>query len=387
MQVVNGVPAVEVRLNGKGPYLLTLDSGCNTIAVSRRVIQQAALPAIGDTVTITNIAGQSAQTRSHRLDLLELGSARLQRVRVSHLDSLDHNPTSDGFLGLSYFAGCRVRLDFPGQMLTLAKKRAGRGSADSGLPMKLKYGLPYVPLQIGNQSPLFLLDTGGSFELKIPNSAVTNLPCCPERYSLVSLPAGSGAFYLEGRTRLLENLRISSHTIVRPYVSWTIAGPGLGFALGNGILRHFAVEFDFPEGRVRFLRAETVSIHSPNYRQLPVHLRNSKDGMFVNILFLRPAWRQATGWMPPCGKAGCDHGLGVCPGDEVVAIEGKAAADVTNGELEMLRLKREKLQFVVRRNGILLTNDVPVWEDQFSFDKARQPLAGKEGRHCSFMIL
>ncbi len=364
LQFNGGLPAVKVHINGKGPYLFTLDSGCNMIALSRRVIQQAALPVFGDSSAI-NAAGQSVPMRSHRLDLLELGGARLQGVAAMHVESLDNDLARDGILGLSYFAHYRVRLDFPGQMLTVARKRVGPAGDDSGLPMKVQNGLPYVPLQIGNQDLLFLVDTGGSWELMIPESAVTNLPCCPERYSWVGSPAGGGEFILEGRTRLTETLQLGPHTIIRPYVSWN--GPGFGFVLGSGIMRYFTVEFDYPEGRMRLLRNPLDSIQSPNRRQMPVILRKDKDGMFVSHLFLRPAWQQATGWLSPCGKTGCDHGLGVRPGDQVIAIEGKAAADVTNDEMEMMRQKRDKLEFVVRRNGVLLTNDVPVLEDSFSF--------------------
>ena len=368
LQFVGGRPAVKVRLNGKGPYLFTLDSGCNTITVSRTVIQQAALPVFGDSSAFTNAAGQSVPTRSHRLNLMELGGARLQGVAVSHLVSLDDDSDTDGILGLSYFADYRVRLDFPGQMLTIRKQRLGRSGAGADLPMKMKHGLPYVPLQIGNQDLLFLVDTGGFVELMIPTSAATNLPCCPERYDSFFKPAGRGGYYFqEGRTRLLENVQIGSHTIVRPYVSWPTAGPGWGFILGNKILRHFAVEFDFPAGRVRFLREETDPIYSRNRRQVPVRLRKDKAEMFVTLLFLRPAWQQATGWLSPCGKTGCDHGLGVRPGDQVIAIEGKAAVDVSGDEIEMMGRQRDQLQFVVRRNGVLLTNDVPVLEDSFSF--------------------
>ncbi len=71
--------------------------------------------------------------------------------------------------------------------------------------------------------------------------------------------------------------------------------------------------------------------------------------------------------MPLCDNPGHDHGVGVRPGDQVVAIEGRAGTNVTYCDIERLGRQKDRLQVVVRRNGVLLTNTVPVWEDRFSF--------------------
>jgi len=356
-----------------------LDSGCNTIAVSQRVIRSVAPPAFSNSIMLTNITGRAISAPGYRLDLVEMGRGRLRQVKIIRLVSLDKHLGADGFLGLSYLTNYLVRLDYSGKKLTVTKQRGTRRDNQSGLPMKLKNGLPHMSFSVARRDLLPFADTGGYYELKISEAIATNLPCSPERYGSVTTPAGTGELSLEGRTRLLDNLQLGNHTIVRPYVSWSTAGPGMGPALGNGILRHFAVEFDFPEERVRFLRNDTSPIRSPNRRQLPVVLRSWKNEMFVTHVFLRPAWRKKTGWVMPCGKSGCDHGLGVRPGDEVVAVEGVSAAQVARiSEILTTRLQRDKLQFVVRRNGVLLTNDVPIWEDQFSFDKAPEPPVGKK---------
>jgi hypothetical protein len=45
VRMVSGLPVVEARVNGKGPYRFVLDSGSGAIFVSKKVIAEAALPA------------------------------------------------------------------------------------------------------------------------------------------------------------------------------------------------------------------------------------------------------------------------------------------------------------------------------------------------------
>jgi predicted aspartyl protease len=355
MRMVNGLPVVEVRVNGKGPYRFVLDSGSGYILVSRRIIDEAALPASTNVVKAYDEAGRSYSAETYLAERIELGSARLNRITVVRgFDWFDPTQGIQGILGVTYFAGCNVRLDFPRQTVTLERPKWSHKHPDQGLPMEMDRSCPYVNLRIGTTTHRFAIDTGLNAGLTVRESLITNLPCCAERYAESRGVAG-GKQYLCYRTRLKDNLEIGAHTVVRPYISWIPGVPGVPTSmLGNEILRHFALEFDFPEHRVRFLRDTTEPIRTPNRRQLGFVLNHSTNAV-VTIQLLLPPFTAAE--------------LGVKTGDEVVMLDGKPAAEVNNDAVAAM-IQKDQLLIILRRDGVLLTNTVPVQEDRFTFGEA-----------------
>jgi hypothetical protein len=191
MRIVNGLPVVEARINGKGPYRFVLDSGSGAIFVSRKVIAEAALPATTNFVKAFNAAGRSYSAPTYGVDLLELGRARLRKIEVAQaFNWFDPSQDIQGTLDVAHFSGCHLRLDFPRRILVLERSRSGHKHTEPGLPMEMDLGSPYVTLRIGTNARRFQIDTGSNSGLTVRESDVANLPCCPERYTAVGGVAG-----------------------------------------------------------------------------------------------------------------------------------------------------------------------------------------------------
>jgi hypothetical protein len=165
-----------------------------------------------------------------------------------------------------------------------------------------------------------------------------------------------GTVYLNYRTRLRDDLQIGPYAVVHPYIWWTPEVPGArSILLGTDILRHFALEFDFPEGRVRFLRDAVEPVQIPNHRQLGFMLKRDTNAVVAIQRLLPPFAAERPG---------------VEVGDEVIMLDGKPAAEINEDAIAAM-IQKNQLPIVLRRDGVLLTNTVPVQEDRFTFVQAK----------------
>ena len=150
-------------------------------------------------------------------------------------------------------------------------------------------------------------------------------------------------------TRLRVDILLGFHTVERPYVSWYHDRPGRNL-IGMEILRHFAIEFDLTESRVRFLRDATSPLSILDKRRLGVFItKSSQDNSYVVSRI-------------SSYRASMDD---VNIGDRVLAINGHPMPSIADSFLKELIRTRDTLEFTVQRNGESITIDVLVHKDSF----------------------
>jgi hypothetical protein len=132
--------ALEVKLNGKGPYRLIFDTGApmnlinNKIAKESGVLsEKAKRPAFG----MFGMMGQ------HQIKTLEIGGAKLENVQVVVMDHPTVAAISqvlgpiDGIVGFPFFARYRMTIDYQKKELTLVPNGYKPGDYLEGLMTKL----------------------------------------------------------------------------------------------------------------------------------------------------------------------------------------------------------------------------------------------------------
>lgn len=115
---------VPVRINGKGPYNLVLDTGATFTCLDQELARELNLrPRAG--VSATGVGARSAGTvQLVGVKSLQVGTATASDVTACVLD-LKHTRQmglkTDGLLGLNFLRAFRVTIDFRRKVLSLEK--------------------------------------------------------------------------------------------------------------------------------------------------------------------------------------------------------------------------------------------------------------------------
>lgn len=329
------VPLVDVRIDGRGPFLFKLDTGSGPCVVSDRLAERLDLPLRGVRGSLTGANGETRQIdRLAEIGMLSLGDAAvLHGVRAFVLPAQDldvhdvHRPV-EGILGYAMFAQCTLIIDYRGSALELSTTPLPAADGDEVLVMTVRSKTPRVTLSVAGRPIDVLIDTGNDQGLILTETDGADLPYVepPSIGPLLSTVSGLVRVRL---ARLDGDLAIGGHRVQRPVVSLMQCN---GAMLGAELLRHFRLSLDARGGRVRFERAQR--------RPMTV------DSRFTDGLGLR---RAPSGWdvvdVIPGSPAERE---GVRIGDHVRSIEyagrGRYRVEVgRDGEYREVRLRATAL--------------------------------------------
>jgi len=124
MQVGDGMPTVEVMVNGQGPFVFGFDTGAQAgPRIDASLVEKLNLKATGEVQAIDPSGRNPQASATVKLDSLAIGTLRFADVTaVSRNYKNSPRPLKvDGILGLNLFADYLVTLDFPAKKLRLDK--------------------------------------------------------------------------------------------------------------------------------------------------------------------------------------------------------------------------------------------------------------------------
>ena len=349
IRFLNNRPVVDVKVNGQGPFSLLLDTGSTGISLEKGVVKQLKLPDSG-TVTRTNAASEQFEARLFGVDLIEIGESSLAKVAVRESDFFEKHGMIGihGIWGMGHFGKRLVTVDFVDNVLHIRLQAAELADDNPWLPMGSNEAGPEVSIQIGERAYDFLIDTGSPGSLAVSACVAAELPRSEKRFADVGAAAG-GFLAWSIETRLSVDIPLGFHIVERPYVSWYHDRPGRNL-IGMEILRHFAVEFDFMESRVRFLRDVASPLSISDKRRLGIFItKSSKDNSYVASHI-------------SSYRATMDD---VKIGDRILAINDHPMSSISSSLLTELIETRDILKFSVQRSGETLLLEVLVHQDSF----------------------
>lgn len=131
--------AVEVKINGKGPYRLIFDTGAPTNLINNKLGKEAGVLKKDDKTVIPLFGMAGTKT----IDTLEIGGVKMEKVPVVVMD----HPTVlaiskalgpiDGIVGFPFFARYKTTVDYQKKEITFTPNGYVPGDVMQGLMEKL----------------------------------------------------------------------------------------------------------------------------------------------------------------------------------------------------------------------------------------------------------
>jgi hypothetical protein len=253
---------VDLRLNGKGPFRMILDSRGENI-LSPTAAWQSGAHEVGE------IPQQGGPTlRYAQVASVEIGDATLrdQYFRVDWLGKrllTQDLITLDGMIGFELFERLITTIDFSAREIILRKLAAPGVSSNKGkawLPLAFDDTKPEIDCRIANIATYCIADTASAFALILPSEFVKANPSVwPPRF------AGSYVteWLMDGRSEAkyasVRQLQIGPYRLTDVDTLFSTMNNGaLGFypspVVGNKIWKDFTVTFDYQNARLGLRR-------------------------------------------------------------------------------------------------------------------------------------
>jgi hypothetical protein len=317
---ITGRPAVEVFVEGKGPFLFGIETGARFVAIAPRVATSLGLE--GEAFRVKEIAIGDAS-------FLDLPAARARFA----------DERIDGILGLALYEDLLLTLDFPAKKVRFERGALPAPDGKTLLPMTRAGPFWAVPVEVAGVPFHAILDTRGPGTLGVNPAAAAKLPFASPP-AVVGTARGAAIAETPVRAGRLEgDLRLGALTFARPLVG--IRQLPAHFPeeplLGIEALEQMMVTLDQKSAVARFSRPAGPSIPPPPPLRSPgFRVRKEPRGP-ARIAGLRP------------GSAAAQT---LREGDVVLEIAGKPP-----GDPEALR-DLDRVPVVVERDGKRLEVEV-----------------------------
>jgi PDZ domain-containing protein/aspartyl protease len=132
--------AVEVKINGNGPYRLIFDTGAPTNLINNKLAKDAGVMKKGDKGTPLPIFGMGG---IKMMDSVEIGAVKLEKVPVTVMDHPTVTAISkalgpiDGIIGFPFFAKFKTTVDYQKKEITFTPNDYVPGDVMQGMMNKL----------------------------------------------------------------------------------------------------------------------------------------------------------------------------------------------------------------------------------------------------------
>ena len=254
----NGVmPAVEVMVNGKGPFLFAIDTGAAGQArVDSSLGQRLGLQPTGKVMAGDGSGMNAREVDLVKLDSISLGGTEFKNVEAPMRDysrmSQPNAPHVDGILGFDLFKDYLLTLDYVGKRVRLARGELPKSDGAEILDFKSERGVPTVELQVGALKVPAHIDSGNMrSEVTIPAALI-------EKLSLAAPPRVVGRARTTSNEFEIKEAPLKGSLLLGRH---EIAGPTITFAdifreanIGSRLLQQFTLTFDQKNARVQIKR-------------------------------------------------------------------------------------------------------------------------------------
>ena len=244
-------PAVEVRVNGQGPFFFIVDTG----AAGPPARADAALAAkLGlkttGTAQASDGSGPVVPISEVMISSISLGSLTKRSVEALSRDygGGEFTPKLDGILGLAFFEDVLLTLDYPGRRISLTKGALPPADGKTILDYELVEGSIVVAANLAGKPIKAIIDTGNIRSVDVPSDWLR-----PLRFASFPRPAGrSTSVSGTGTVRegaLSDPLVVGNHRIDTPLV--TFSKDYVDASFGSAFLQHYVVTIDQRNRRIR----------------------------------------------------------------------------------------------------------------------------------------
>jgi predicted aspartyl protease len=255
MQTGDGMPTVEVMINGQGPFVFGFDTGAQAgPRIDASLVEKLHLKSTGQ-AQATDPSRRNVQTsETYKLDSLSIGGLHLTDVTVASRN-FRNSPRPlkvDGILGLNLFADYLITLDFPANKLRFAKGELPKSDGAEVLDYKNESGIAEVELTVGDKKIKAHLDTGNTIGAFVfPSAFAEKLNFAGEPRVVGRARSATGDMEIK-QVQLKDLIKLGRHE----FPDATVVYPALGDIGNVGLktLSHFVIIFDQKNERLRLTR-------------------------------------------------------------------------------------------------------------------------------------
>ncbi|MFL6521636.1 MAG: aspartyl protease family protein [Chthoniobacterales bacterium] len=255
MKTGEGMPTLEIMINGQGPFVFGFDTGAQADPrIDISLVDKFNLKSTGQ-VQATDPSRRNFQTsQTYKLESLSVGNLRLTDVNVISRD-FKNSPRPlkvDGIVGLNAFADYLVTLDFPGKKLRFEKGEVPKSDGAEVLDYKNEAGIAVVELAVGDKKIKAHLDTGnGIGAFVFPTAFAEKLTVAGEPRVIGRARSATGDMEIK-QVQVKDTIKLGRHE----FPEATIVYPALGDIANVGFktLSQFVITFDQYNERVRVAR-------------------------------------------------------------------------------------------------------------------------------------
>jgi Aspartyl protease len=253
------MPAVEVMVNGQGPFLFAIDTGASGMArADASLVARLALPEVGEARGSDGSGRGGTSMKLVRLNSLTIAGLEFRHVTAA---SRDYNnsarmPHIDEILGFNLFADHLLTLDYGARRVRIEKGRLPDADGKEILTFESARGVPTIELQVGDIKIKAHIDTGNAVgEFLLPADLAEKLifssqPVTVGKARTVSSEVEIKEAPLKGMIRL-GRFEFSDPVITYPALSQ--------FAnIGSRAFRDFALTFDQKNLRVKLIKRDPM---------------------------------------------------------------------------------------------------------------------------------
>jgi CubicO group peptidase (beta-lactamase class C family)/predicted aspartyl protease len=244
MTFAGHVPVIEAKINGKGPFRFQVDTGfAGTVALSSALVQQLALPVVGEVMSGDPSGGNPKKARVMRAESVDVDAAHFGGVEV--MESLRPRDV-DGVIGLDLFRSLLVTFDYPKSRFQL---RGGALPADA-MAYDAEHGVPSLDIDVNGQKMQVDIDSGSPGELTLPMSIAKSLTLASEPAVVGRGMTADGPFEVYAAP-LQGEVHVGGITLTNPRIDFIGVFPRGN--LGSRFLKNHIVTFD-PKNRRLLMR-------------------------------------------------------------------------------------------------------------------------------------
>lgn len=222
----DGLICLEVNLTGHGPAKFLVDSGAGATLIDRRLAKSLALPD-GRAHRVQGVSGTVSASWVNGLDGTVAGVPLPSSVLAVDLQGVaGHSTRIDGLLGVDFFEGRAVQIDFPRRMLRVLDAAERGPLQGERVPLSWRNGCLSAKVSVdGEEAHWMRVDTGCDSAMEWVNKSAAAQNSGRRQRSHVRMGAVS-----------VPEVSVGTHA--RPFFS------GESGLIGNGLLAKFCVTID-----------------------------------------------------------------------------------------------------------------------------------------------
>ena len=255
MEHHSGHIALEVMMNGKGPFRFQLDTGAGIdLCVDLSLMTKLGLEKTGTTLNSATDPSKAVRRDLVRVDEISFGGATFKNRTALAADYAWVNRKRGervlGLLGFPLFRELLLSIDYPNSRVILTR---GRLAARAKHVLSYRGGTktPHVPITIGKTRVWALLDTGHTGTIMLPRRKLEGI-----RVNGPLVRAGTGrtvnSSFPTYRASLGETLRFAGHAVDGVHAS--VYDRARYPILGSRLLKRCVLTFDQKHSLLRVVK-------------------------------------------------------------------------------------------------------------------------------------